>query len=294
MYILAGDFNLPATDLNALTIKNTNQSPLQVSKTFLDIALDIFLQQIVEFSTVSPQVIPRTPLPLIRLKSDHDVVLLDISLQVVRAKPFECKIYLWKKTDTERITPTLSNYSKAFRAEAFSSVENMWQNLKTAITTSMEKFVPSKMSSSKHTHPWINTKIRRATRKKQRAHRKAKSTKQKKACDRYKKLQTSAHKNYIEDVVSSDMKQNPKQFWSFIKGKRHDSIGVSSLIDKDGFLHNEGPRKAEILNEQYHAADTREDTSVLQDKWKSPYPAMKRIHVHKDGVLKLLKKPQAT
>ena len=84
------------------------------------------------------------------------------------------------RADTEGITTTLSNYSKAFRAEAFSSVEDMWQNLKTALTTTMEKFVPSKMSSSEHTHPWINTKIRRATRRKQRAHRKAKSSKQKK------------------------------------------------------------------------------------------------------------------
>ena len=64
---------------------------------------------------------------------------------------------------------------------------------------------------------------------------------------------------------------------------------MSSLIDKDGYLHNEGPRKAEILNEQFHAAYTREDTSALPDKGKSPYPAMKRIQVHKDGVLKLLK-----
>ena len=120
------------------------------------------------------------PLPPIGLKSDHDVFLLDTSLQAVRAKPVKRTIYLWKKADTKGITTTLSNYSKAFRAEAFSSVEDMWQNLKTAITTTMEKFVPSKMSSSKHTHPWINTKIRRATRRKQRAHRKAKSTKQKK------------------------------------------------------------------------------------------------------------------
>ena len=64
---------------------------------------------------------------------------------------------------------------------------------------------------------------------------------------------------------------------------------MSSFFDKGGFLHSEGPRKAEILNEQFHAAYTREDTSILPDKGKSPYPAMKRIQVHKDGLLKLLK-----
>ena len=96
----------------------------------------------------------------------------------------------------------------------------------------------------------------------------------------------------MEDVVSSDMKQNPKQFWHFIKSKRQDSKGVSSLIDKDGFLHSEGPWKAKILNEQFHDAYTREDTSALPDKGKSPYPAM--FQVYKDGVLKLLKKTQTT
>ena len=136
----------------------------------------------------------------------------------------------------------------------------------------------------------MNTKIRRATRRKQRARRKAKSTKQKRDWDRYKKIQTSAqkeirhaHKNYMGNVVSSDIKQSPKQFWSLIQ----DSTGVSSLIDKDDFLQSEGPRNAEILNEQFHAAYTREDTSVLPDKEKSPCPAMKRIQDHKNGVLKL-------
>ena len=71
---------------------------------------------------------------------------------------------------------------------------------------------------------------------------------------------------------------------------------MSSLIDKDGYLHSEGSRKAQIFNDQFYAAYTREDTSILPDKGKSPYPAMKRTHVHKDGALKLLKnlKPHKT
>ena len=73
-----------------------------------------------------------------------------------------------------------------------------------------------------------------------------------------------ARKKYMEDVVSSDMQQNPKQLWSFIKSKSQDSSGVSSLIDKDGFLHSKRPIKAEILNEKLHAAYTREDTSFYK------------------------------
>ena len=116
MYILAGDFNIPDIDWKGLTIKNTNQYPLQVSQTFLDIALDMSLEQIVDFPTRGDNQLDLVftshpshkvrckPLPPIGLKSDHDVVLLDTSLQAVRAKPVKRKIYLWKKADTEGIT----------------------------------------------------------------------------------------------------------------------------------------------------------------------------------------------
>ncbi|MEW8548082.1 MAG: reverse transcriptase family protein, partial [Candidatus Thiodiazotropha sp.] len=236
------------------------------------------------------------PLPPIGLRSDHDVVLYDTSLQAVRAKPVKRKIYLWKQADTANIRTTLSNYSNSFQADAFDCVEDMWQSFKTALISTMEKFVPSKMSSSRHTHPWVNTQIRRATRRKQRAHKKAKASRKKRDWDRFKSLQSStqkeiraAHKKYMEDVVSSDLKQNPKNFWSFIKSKRQDSTGVSPLIDKDGFLHSDGAKKAEILNSQFHSAYTREDTSQLPNKGTSPFPPMEQIQVHQDGVLKLLK-----
>ena len=59
------------------------------------------------------------------------------------------------------------------------------------------------------------------------------------------KLQTSAqkeiryaHDKNMEEVGSSCMKQNPKQFQSYIKSTRHDSTGVSFFIDMDGYLHN--------------------------------------------------------
>ena len=59
------------------------------------------------------------------------------------------------------------------------------------------------------------------------------------------KLQTSAqkeiryaHDKNMEEVGSSFMKQNPKQFRSYIKIIRQDSTVVSFFIDKDGYLHN--------------------------------------------------------
>ena len=71
------------------------------------------------------------------------------------------------------------------------------------------------------------------------AHWRAKKTKKHKDWNRYKKLQAATQREtrttekiYMEEVVSGDLKQNPKRFYSYIKSKRQESEGVSSLIDK--------------------------------------------------------------
>ena len=147
------------------TLRMTTSTPTRVSQIFLDIALDMSLEQIVDFPTRGgnlldlgftshlPHKVRFKTLPPVGLKSGHNVVLLGASLQAVRATPVKRKMYLWKKADSDSIKITLSDYSKLFRADKFSSVEDMWQNFRTAKMTTMEKRVPSKMSSSKHTHP---------------------------------------------------------------------------------------------------------------------------------------------
>ena len=81
------------------------------------------------------------------------------------------------------------------------------------------------MTQGRHTHPWINTTIRRKINRKQKAHKKARKTKKKRDIDRYKRPKQEvqyevrqANKKYMEDV-STDYKENSPKFWSFIKSK---------------------------------------------------------------------------
>jgi hypothetical protein len=45
----------------------------------------------------------------------------------------------------------------------------MWQSFKTEIKYIIDKRVPTKMTKPKHTHPWMNTDIRRKINQKHRA-----------------------------------------------------------------------------------------------------------------------------
>ena len=55
----------------------------------------------------------------------------------------------------------------------------MWQSFKTEIQYIIDKRVPTKMTKPKHTHPWMNTDIRRKINQKHRAHAKTRKTKKK-------------------------------------------------------------------------------------------------------------------
>ena len=81
-----------------------------------------------------------------------------------------------------------------------------------------------------------------------------------------------------------------KRFYSYIKSKRQESEGVSSLIDKNGFLQSESTKRAEVLNDQFVSAYTHEDTEIIPHKGPiySPYPSMQKIKINPSGVAKLL------
>ncbi|KAL8599769.1 hypothetical protein ACOMHN_040479 [Nucella lapillus] len=123
------------------------------------------------------------------------------------------------------------------------ALEQMWSDIKQMLSVTVEKRVPSKTSAARHTNPWITTSIRRAIRRKQRAHKKARMTGKKKDVDRYRRIQAQtryevrqASRKYLEDVVSEDYRTNSKRFWSYVKSKKQEADGVAPLKDKQGFL----------------------------------------------------------
>jgi len=305
IFVIGGDFNLPDINWEEQTIIN-RQYPIKTNQTFLEIVADNGLEQIVDFPTRKDNTLDLMllshpayklrckPLPSIG-NSDHDIVLLDIACKPFKPKPVRRKIYLWKKADIYKIKEDLESFGNTFRNIGKRDIESLWQALKDAIQNTIDKRVPSKMTQGRHTHPWINTTIRRKINRKQKAHKKARKTKKKRDVDRYKRLQQEvqyevrqANKKYMEDV-STDYKENSKKFWSFIKSKGQEWTGVAPLKNKMGFLQSDNKSKAEILNEQFQSVFTKENLNNCPNKGNSPYQTMSDIKINCKGVTKLLK-----
>ena len=176
------------------------------------------------------------------------------------------------------------------------TVNELWTIFKETLCTIINSNVPTKLSRSRHSNPWMNTTLKRMLRRRQRAYNKARSSQHHKDWDRYKHMKTAtqrelrnAHDKYIDDILLGDIHNEPKRFWSYLKGKRQDSQGVAPLRKTDGFLHNDAPTKAEILNQQFHSVYTKEDASNIPDMGNSPYQDMQDLKISEEGARKLLK-----
>ena len=164
----------------------------------------------------------------------------------------------------------------------------MWASLKRRYQHKLEQNFPTKMSSTCHTHPWVSTSLKRMMRRKQRAHRKAKMSGQSKGEERFKRLQSEVQRStctaqigYMADVVSSELKDNTKRFWPFIKSKRQEPTGVALLINKEGYLlHKESGTPQLAIRVRLHE---KKNTYNIPDKG----PPIDNIIIDPNGVKKL-------
>ncbi|KAL8614267.1 hypothetical protein ACOMHN_007605 [Nucella lapillus] len=156
--------------------------------------------------------------------SDHDVVLYDTSLRPFRPKPPKRKILLWKKANVHAIRKDMEEYAQTFDIDTSKpdALETAWRGFSERVQKTINKNVPSKTTQGRYSYPWIDTSLRRAIRRKQRAHTKARKTGKKRDQDRYKRLQQEVKDNikkashhYLDTVVTDDFKTNSKKLWAY-------------------------------------------------------------------------------
>ena len=187
------------------------------------------------------------------------------------SKPIKRKIYLWKWADKSSMSEDLKEFTEEFTHANTTETEvnTLWTSFKQKCIESVNKYVPFKYTSTRFNQPWCNRDVRRLTRRKRWAYRKARTSKNPSDWMKYKEVQKdaqktcrSAHNNYIRNMVSEPGSNN-KKLYSYVKGMKCDSSGVATL-KRDGTNYSEASDKAEILNNQFASDFTREDCSTMQ------------------------------
>ena len=224
---------------------------------------------------------------------DHDIIMTDNNICPARIKPQPRVVHIWKKANVAGLKKDLEDFSKELtEMNTEETVDSIWSKINTALSEAIHKHVPTKILSPKPQQPWINQTIKRLSRRKNRAWRKAKTTGRKEDWQRFKFLQKQtrracrrSYSDFVSGLINDDGDRN---LWRYIKSKRCDSHGVSPL-KKDGLTFSDSKTKANILNEQFCSVFTQENLSTLPDLGESPHPDMPEITVTIQGIVKLLK-----
>ena len=115
-------------------------------------------------------------------------------------------------------------------------MEENWTSFKNILLEARDKFVPHRLSTSRHNLPWYTQNLRRQCNKKQRLYNKSKKTKSKddikafKQCrGEYNRLLKNARRDYYQDFLDPRLDENSKFLFNYIKRLKKDSVGIEAL-----------------------------------------------------------------
>ena len=174
--------------------------------------------------------------------SDHCMVKLDLLLSPVVCESKPRKIFLYSKGNYDQIRLDVRRFSAMFfeSTPLACSVDENWLKLKDAITTSVDKNIPHRFTTTRNRRPpWLTPSLRQKIRKRDRLAGLA--TKSKSPIDRgrYRKVRNEVtqeirrqYQSHLNAVIG-DAKTNPRNFYRFIKSRRTDPIGVPPLKSGD-------------------------------------------------------------
>jgi len=79
-----------------------------------------------------------------------------------------------------------------------------------------------------------------------------------------------------------------KKLWSYIKSKRHDSVGSFGPLNFQGETFTDLLAKANIFANYFSSVFTNEDISYIPAIQGDPLPCVDPIQIHIEGVAELL------
>ncbi|MCG8116962.1 MAG: reverse transcriptase domain-containing protein, partial [Candidatus Thiodiazotropha endolucinida] len=316
--LVGGDFNCGDIEWSNMQVP-FGVSKRQTQQQLLDIIKEHCLSQVVNIPTRQDKTLDllftNSPSPVSRVKgmppigkADHDIVLVEYDIKAKRIRQAPRKIFLYKRADMDGLRDHMARFKDSFLSSDLSgmSVNDMWVSFKSELTTAMERFIPTKMTKTKYSAPWIDNSIKHLIRRRNRMYFRARKSSSPDVKNHYKRFRAHVQKvirdaywkhvssifTFEDDNIDPDSPQKSvkvKKFWSFVKSLKKEAFGITSLRE-NGILKTDSRDKANICNKQFQSAFTRETDGELPTKGTSPFPSMGDITVDPNGVAKLLGK----
>ena len=302
--ILVGDFNLPNIDWDDLSAFSKSGYSKTAAEKLVNLSVEHGLTQCVTEATrkqgdtenILDLVFTNNPDSIQKITitdgiADHFNVVIDLDIAPKVKRRAKRKIFIRKKADTDNIKKAMDKFQQEYFDPVNQSlgVNEKWEFIRDNLTSIMNRFVPSKMSSSRYNLPWFNSTLRKQCRKKQKLYNKAE-----KSCNSsdwdvftaerrsFKKNLRTARSKYYSEYLETSLKDEPKSFWSYIKNLRQEHQGIADLKNGTNVVSN-SKDKAQVLNQQFTSVFTKEGPGELPELGE-PYPSIPKLNIVTEGV----------
>ena len=174
------------------------------------------------------------------------------------------------------------------------SLDENWNILKSKLDNWIDKYIPTKRTKSSRHLPWITRDIKKQMRRRDKLYRRARANNSPTLWGTYNKQRNyvqnivqDSHNNYVSGLGKSLKTGESKKFYSYIKQKRTETMGVPVLFSNDRY-HVTDVDKAEALNKQFQSVFVHEASNDIPDLGPSQYPNIGTLTFTRNGVAKLL------
>jgi len=297
--VVMGDFNFPSIDWNHLSAYSLDGAD------FVRCVQEGFLTQYVDKPTrgeaILDLVIGNEPGQVSDLSvgehfgdSDHNSLTFTIVMERDRSRRYE-KVFNWGRGNYNAIRQELGsiNWEQMFCGAC---TTEMWRLFKEHLLQVRDRFVPLRQGrDGKVREPWMTRDVEYLVKRKKEAHLRLRKQGSDRALESYKAARKEL-KNGLrrarrghEKALADRIKENPKAFYSYIRGKRMARVRIGPIRDSEGNLCLESEEVGEVLNEYFASVFTSErDLVVCEDSVKQA-DMLEHVVVKKGDVLEILK-----
>ena len=145
--------------------------------------------------------------------------------------------------------------------------EESWRILESVIKESVERNVPMQKVVKK----WMTQDVLNVVKEKHKAYKKYRRLRTNESKDDYNRTKqmaiyvTKKARTEFETRIANNIKENPKEFYSYVNNKTTVRSEIAVLKNRDGELAIVPHEKAEMLNTFFASVCTKEDTANIPE-----------------------------
>ena len=257
--LVGGDFNCGNIEWSTMQVPEGVPNR-RVQGQLLEIAQEHCLTQVVNIHTREDKtldlLLTNSPSPVNRVKgmppigkADHDIVYVECDIKAKRIQQAPQKNYLYKRADMDGLRDHLACYRDSFLSSDHShmSVNDMWVSFKSELLAAIERFIPSKMTKTKYSSPWIDSSIKRLIKRRDRLYFRAHKSSSPDIKSHYKRFRACVQKvirdaywKHISGIFSFDTDSaDPDCPQKMRRRKSFGHLSSSSRKTRLGSIHSE-------------------------------------------------------